>query len=180
MKTSSDKTCLRHLRLAGLEPAFPNLAGGLSIPYPLAHNSLKPYSNMSTFLIKKLKVMERGRRFGVHKRPLGSSVSQDHTSQDHFCSLIDEFLTRNLDSCPATMKSRDDWLSAWNSRGMDAFTSCPVSRHWGSFCLFEHLQISQSFSEWSKTTFFVFNWIKNSWTLERCQQYVMSLSLLST
>ena len=100
MKTSSDKTCLRHLRLAGLEPAFPNLAGGLSIPYPLAHNSLKPYSNMSTFLIKKLKVMERGRRFGVHKTPLGSSVSQDHTSQDHFCSLIDEFLTRNVDSDP--------------------------------------------------------------------------------
>ena len=42
--------------------------------------------------------IERGRWFGVHLRPLGLYINQDHTSQDHFCSLIDEFLTRNLDS----------------------------------------------------------------------------------
>ena len=66
----------------------------------------------------------------VYKYETEIKQSQDHTSQDHFCSLIDEFLTRNLDSCPATLKSRDDWLSAWNSRGMDEINSCLVLRYW--------------------------------------------------
>ena len=41
---------------------------------------------------------QRERWVGVYLRPLGRWTIQDHTSQDHFCSLIDEFLTRNLDS----------------------------------------------------------------------------------
>ena len=101
--------------------------------------------------MKKNVDIQRGRRFGVHKTPLGSSVSQDHTSQDHFCSLIDEFLTRNLDSDPP--RWRVEKPGSERETVAESITSCPVSRHWGSFCLFEHLQRSQSCSDWSLCPF---------------------------
>jgi len=54
----------------------------------------------------------------VYKYEAETDRIQDHTSQDHFCSLIDEFLTRNLDSDPPrwrveTTGSQRETVAEW-------------------------------------------------------------------